>query len=291
MIDAAWPPLGAGVKADIINRYIGGSTPHVWTQAETDQMLRESGARGILPNFVRVPPTTRDPRVEAAWCVQWMQAHGQPTGTCIALDYETAVNNAYWTAFDDVIMAGGYRTLLYGTLRTVVQNVTPGGRRPSAGYWSAHWNNTPHICTNAGVTATQYGGDTTIGKPWDVSLVGDHVPIWGYEGGTMSAAGPEHWDAADVGRFRELLSSWLVGGTLADQGVNNVLDLPAAFVATQPLVQGIVQAVKTAGISVTVDLSQASPEQLDALAKGIAGHLAVMGQSYAGTIDLQPKPA
>jgi hypothetical protein len=283
MIDAAWPPLGTGVKADIVNRYIGGGTPHVWTQAETDQMLRESGARGILPNFVRVPPTTRDPRVEAAWCVQWALAHGQPTGTCIALDYETAVNNAYWTAFDDVVMAGGYRTLLYGTLRTVVQNVTPSGRRPSAGYWSAHWNNIPHICTNAGVTATQYGGDTTIGKPWDISLVGDRVPIWGYEGGIVSATGPEQWDDKDWAAWREHLSGWFAGSTLAQQGVSNVLDLPATFVATQPLVQGIAAAVKQALGGQPVTLTQAQLDEVKQALQSLEGSALVQ-------LAVSPKP-
>jgi Domain of unknown function (DUF1906) len=137
----------------------------------------------------------------------------------------------------------------------------------------------------------QYKNGVTLGNgtvDYDRAVVADWGQ-WNTTGGAMSAAGPEHWDTADVGRFRELLSSWLVGGTLADQGVNNVLDLPAAFVATQPLVQGIAQAVH--GITVTLDLSQASPEQLDALASAIAGHLAVKGVSYAGTIDLQPKPA
>jgi hypothetical protein len=272
MLDAAWPPLGAPVgHQDIVAFYIGGGTPHVWTASELDQMVKQTGAKGRLPIFVRVPPTTRDPSVEGAWCVKWAHDHGQPPGTCIALDYEMAVDNAYWTRFDDAVMAGGYRTLLYGTLSRVVLNVTSSGRRPSAGYWSAHWTNTPHICPNPGVTATQYGGDSTLNKPWDLSLVGDGVPIWGYEGAAMSAAGPEHWDAADVGRFRELLSSWLVGGTLADQGVNNVLDLPAAFVATQPLVQGIAQAVKQALGGQPVTLTQAQLDEVKQALQSLEG--------------------
>jgi hypothetical protein len=248
MIDAAWPPLGTGVKCDIINRYIGGGTPHVWTQSETDQMMQETGARGILPNFVRVPPTTRDPRAEAAWCVKWMQDHGQPRGTLIALDYETAVST-WQEEFDKIIVDGGYRMVLYGSRSTLFQN-----KRPSGGYWPAHWNNTPHLCPEAGVAMTQYGGDVTINKPWDISLVADSAPIWG---GPMSQWGPAAWDGEDWKAFwsqippskypetdralnlAELCGYWPSGGIKEFKNVYKILaDLPNVIVAKLPVTNG-----------------------------------------------------
>ncbi len=45
------------------------------------------------------------------------------------------------------------------------------------------------------------------------------------------------------------------------------------------------------GLKVTLDLSSATPEQLDQLAALIAGHVAIKGVSYQGTIQLDPTPA
>ncbi len=46
-----------------------------------------------------------------------------------------------------------------------------------------------------------------------------------------------------------------------------------------------------AGLKVALDLSSATPEQLDQLAALIAGHVAIKGVSYQGTIQLDPTPA
>jgi hypothetical protein len=47
----------------------------------------------------------------------------------------------------------------------------------------------------------------------------------------------------------------------------------------------------TSGLNVTLDLSAATSEQLDQLAALVAGHIAVKGVSYQGTVQLDPKPA
>ena len=181
MFDAAWPPEQPP-KVDVVNRYIGGETPHVWTQAETDMAVAKSGATYVLPNFVRVPPTSQDPAAEAEWCLRWLADHRVPQGCTLALDYETAIDNTYLGKFDARMVAGGYRVMVYGTRRTVLQN-----NKPSGGYWTAHWTNVAHICSDPGVVATQYGGDTTLGQPWDINLVDDSVPLWNVTGDDMSA--------------------------------------------------------------------------------------------------------
>ncbi len=170
MFDAAWPPANPP-RWEVAAGYIGGSTPHLWTDAE----WAATGTRWRLPIFVRVPPTTRKPADDAALAIRWLQAHNVPKGVCLALDYETAIDATYLQAFDTAIVAAGYRTLLYGTRRTVLQNP-----RPSGGYWDAQWTNEPHL--NAGSAATQYGGDTTLGQPYDASLVADSTPLWDTEG-------------------------------------------------------------------------------------------------------------
>jgi hypothetical protein len=177
MWDAAYPPANPPQAAAVAG-YIGGATPNIWSDAEWNVALSRSGARYRLPIFVRVPPTTRDPRVEARWCAQWAENHRQPHGTLICLDYETAINAAYVNAFDDVLVAAGYKCILYGSRNAVMQNP-----RPSGGYWTATWNNVPHIDT--GATITQYGGDVTLGQPYDLSLVADSAPLWDIQGGDM----------------------------------------------------------------------------------------------------------
>lgn len=61
--------------------------------------------------------------------------------------------------------------------------------------------------------------------------------------------------------------------------------------ARQDLAAGLsdISTKLAAGLQVTLDLSSASPEQLDQLAALIAGHVAIKGVGYAGTIDLSPK--
>src|SRR6266496_3504196 len=171
MFDSAFPPASPP-QVDAVAGYVGGGTPHIWSDAEWAASMQKSGARYKLPIFVRVPPTPRDPRAEARFCLDWAARHQQPKGTLIALDYETAVDATYLGAFDDVIVAGGYKCIVYGTRRTVLQNP-----RPSGGYWTATWNNIPHL--DAGATITQYGGDTTLGVPYDLNVVADSAPLWG----------------------------------------------------------------------------------------------------------------
>jgi hypothetical protein len=228
MFDAAWPP-NTPPKVDIVNRYIGGGTPHVWTQAETDTQVAKAGARYVLPNFVRVPPTSHDPKDDATWVVNWLRAHGVPKGVTHALDYETAIDAAYLRAYDQVIVAAGYRTMVYGSRNFVLQNP-----KPSGGYWTAHWNNTPHLCSDAGVTATQYGGDTTLGQPWDINLVADSVPLWDVTG--QEADMPLDVDDKKYldGKFAALMNAVTGTGTALKNIINAARDDVKATIVADP---------------------------------------------------------
>ena len=263
MWDAAFPPASPP-KWEVAAGYIGGETPHVWTDAE----WAATGTRWRLPIFVRVPPTTRDPRDDAARAITWLRAHDVPKGVCMCLDYETAIDATYLKAFDAAIAAAGWKVMVYGTRRTVLSNP-----RPSGGYWDAQWTNVPHL--NAGSAATQYGGDTTLGQPYDASLVADSTPLWDTEGGftVIDAETKTYLD----GKFKAL-------GETVGNGVRLILRGDATHLDN--LAQ--IRAELAAGQTVTLDLSSATPEQLDQLAALIAGHLAINGIGYEGTIKLTP---
>src|SRR6266545_4283956 len=164
MWDAAFPPASPP-PWEAVAGYIGGNTPHVWT----DQEWARQPARWRLPIFTR--STGGDPNTDAAQAVRWLRAHGVPPGVCVALDYETRIDPDYLRVFDWIIQQAGYLTLLYGTRRTVVQNP-----RPSGGYWVAEWTGTPHLYP--GSAATQWSGSGPFGGIYDPNLVADSTPLW-----------------------------------------------------------------------------------------------------------------
>lgn len=167
MYDASAPPAVAPAGMDAVAFYIGGDTPHVWTDAE----LARQGVRYRLPIWVRSNPVgLAEGTAEANQAVNWMRSHNQPKGTLVALDYETAVDDTYLAAFDRVVVSAGYLTTLYGSRSSVRQN-TP---RPSGGYWDADWTFTPHL--DPGSEETQYSDKGPDGT--DLSLVADNAPLW-----------------------------------------------------------------------------------------------------------------
>ena len=181
MYDASSPPTDPHL--DVCAFYIGGDTPHQWTDAE----ITGQSARWRLPIYVCDNPAQRNPTTDAAEAVAWLRAHHVPAGCALALDYEMAVNGAYVTAFDKAITAAGWTLLLYGSLSYVIQNP-----RPSAGYWTASWTGAPHL--DPGAAATQYIGDTQLGKPYDLSEVADSLVLWDTQSQHASAVtGTHNW--------------------------------------------------------------------------------------------------
>jgi hypothetical protein len=165
MYDASIPPPDP--HRDVCAGYIGGDTPHLWSDAE----WASQSARWRLPIYVCDNPGSRNAISDANAAIGWMSAHAVPRGSALALDYETAVDGAYAAAFDKAVVRAGYRTLLYGSLSTVTRNP-----RPSAGYWAADWTGAPHLVP--GTEATQYASDTMLGEPYDLSLVSDTLVLW-----------------------------------------------------------------------------------------------------------------
>lgn len=166
MYDAAWPP-GHPPAWPVVAGYLGGDTPHVWSAAEWDHQP----ARYRLPIWVRDNPGAASVSADSAAAVTACHKLGVPRGATIALDFETAVNAAYVTAFDHVLTAAGYGVMLYGSLSTVRQNPAP-----SRGYWVADWTGTPHLVS--GAAATQYAGSKAVGGAYDSSVIATTVPLW-----------------------------------------------------------------------------------------------------------------
>lgn len=163
MFDASNQPTPAMVKAfDAAAFYIGGDTPNIWTDAQIALMPN----RWFLPIFTRSQPQGFDPEAEAAFVVSWLSAHRWTPGACVALDFETAVNARYVNMFDAVIVQAGWKTLLYGSLSTVLQNP-----QPSGGYWVADWTGVEPASTQ--YAAEQYASDAMTGKPYDLSVLAD----------------------------------------------------------------------------------------------------------------------
>jgi hypothetical protein len=168
MYDAAYPPP-APPPWEVVAGYLGGDTPHSWSKAEWDSQP----ARYRLPIWVRSNPDGYDGAAEARTACTRAAAIGQPAGTTIGLDLETAIAPAYVSAFNSQAHALGYAVEEYGSSASIFKN--PG---TTAGIWDADWNapGDPHLDANA--TATQYANGTQLDQPWDASLIDDSVSLW-----------------------------------------------------------------------------------------------------------------
>lgn len=161
------PPAGFDVAAG----YIGGDTPHVWT----DKEWNAQPAPYRLPIFVR--DHGGDPTADAHETILWLESHRVPHGVCVALDFETRVDSGYVHVYDSIVSGHGYKVLLYGSLSTVTNNpMTSGGR------WIADWNDDPSLIP--GSPAHQYKNQ----EPYDFSVVDPNLPLWHV--GSAPAPGP-----------------------------------------------------------------------------------------------------
>jgi len=166
MYDAAYPPAHPPAW-EAVAAYIGGNTPHVWTDAEWEAQP----ARYRLPIYVRSNPEDHVAATDARQAIAWLRTHNVPRGCLLLLDLETAVDPQYVRAFDADVLAAGWKTCAYGSLSTIFHNP-----RPSGGYFVAHYTGTPHI--EPGSVATQYADDRMLGTDYDASLVADTAPLW-----------------------------------------------------------------------------------------------------------------
>ena len=154
MFDASTPPATAPAGYRAVAGYIGGDTPHVWTDAEWHRF------RGMrkLPIWVRSDPAN----VDAFAALQRLFELNIPRGVTIALDLETAVDFEYVRMFHRVMKWAGFFVWVYGSASTVFDN-------PHAdGYWVADYaGKGPFMYPHAMVKATQY----EAGATYDSSLV------------------------------------------------------------------------------------------------------------------------
>lgn len=165
MYDAVTPQNLNNTQYQVVAFYCGGDTPHVWTHAE----LTSTPQRYRLPIWVRSnPTTTAQARMDAYDFVSQLNYLGCPKGVTVALDYETAQNQAYLDAFCTAMWnAGQWEVMLYGSLDTVKANSSPTG-----GYWIADWDNLEDL--PAGSVAHQF-----INHPnYDASVISDSVVLW-----------------------------------------------------------------------------------------------------------------
>lgn len=255
MWDASIPPASPP-HWEATAGYIGGNTPHVWTDAE----WRRQTARWRLPIFVR--SHDGNPTEDAAEATAWLEAHNVPKGATLALDYETRIDAAYLAAFDQAVV--GWPVMVYGTRRTVLQNPEPSG-----GYWDAQWNNIPHL--NPGSAATQYGGDTTLGQPYDASLVADSTPLWDTQE-----------DDVTIDELRKELStigtpSRVALLSLMRRGVNSTIgaDDNDEWGKDSPARKGIAAVVGT--LPIELDLTKLTADQLVIIGQAVRNGLIVEG--------------
>jgi hypothetical protein len=200
-----WSSVPADPHLDVSAFYIGGDTPHVATASE----IASQSARWRLPIYTCDNPGSRNPTNDANSAVAWLRSHSVPLGCTLALDYELAVDASYLNAFDSVVVAAGYKTMVYGSLSYVTQNP-----RPSGGYWTADWTAAPHL--NSGAMATQYISDVQLNKSYDLSVVSDSLVLWDTQGVTLNwtdvISGPNDRPGGnsvsniltDIGRFRDV---------------------------------------------------------------------------------------
>ena len=90
MFDASSPPASAPHGYRAVAGYIGGDTPHVWTDAE----WRRFGSLRKLPIWVRSNPAQVDAEADSFAALERLFELKIPRGTTVALDLETALAEA-----------------------------------------------------------------------------------------------------------------------------------------------------------------------------------------------------
>lgn len=172
--DAAYPP-SSPPHADGVVVYLGGDTPHPWTDAE----VAAQHARYRLPVWVRSNPPGPGAAADVAGAVARLKALGAPKGTLVAWDMETAADAPYIRAVYALLKAAGYLLIVYGSQSAVLGNHVPDGL-----YWGADWTGTPHL--HSPDVMTQWVSFTG----YDVSLAEASLPFWDTAPHVLPPAGP-----------------------------------------------------------------------------------------------------
>ena len=162
--DAEFPPHPPPPGMDGVCYYLpGGDASRGWTRAD----LASQPARYRLPVFVRSDPGQASAVGDAHTALAQLRAFGQPDGTLVAWDSETAADAAYMRVVYSVIGGAGYRLIDYGSQSTVFGNDVPDGY-----YWGADWTGSPHL--HAGDKMTQWVNFSG----YDEDLAEATLPFW-----------------------------------------------------------------------------------------------------------------
>jgi hypothetical protein len=232
MVDSAFP-LGKpptrtpdGHTIEVVLLYVGGDTPHPWTNADIAAMP----FRYRWPCWVRSNPAgASEGTMEAGLFASWLHGHHVPMGTAVILDLETAVATAYVNAFNSALKLAGFKVTKYGSESTI-------------------WNNPP---TSGGTFVAQPGSDVltttgdTVARQYDflggldLSILKDQaaLPLWDTNPPDPPpphayAGQPTHVHAEKV-RWTNATLSWVGGANtqsvevyLADAGGKTIRKAP-----------------------------------------------------------------
>lgn len=174
--DSAWPLKqypktwnGQPIRGWAV--YVGGDTPHPWTDAEIAALKLVPWFEFIVPIWVRSNPTgSAQAQQDAAAQLAWSRRHGQPPQTVIELDFETAVEGAYAVTFDTDLQRGAELEMLYGSAATVTGNPAP-----SDGYNEADWTGVEPTALPPGVVGEQFYSQT-----YDLTAYAEAAHLWSF---------------------------------------------------------------------------------------------------------------
>jgi hypothetical protein len=150
--------------------YLGGNTPHVWTEA---QIVRQSNDYR-LPIWVYDPLriTVEDAQKDAEAAVKALTTLGYPTGKVVILDMETYVNGPYSEAFASALTAAGFKYAPYESEGIAGNHVDP-----DIGRWYAEWDNDPST-VEAGAFGKQYANPKLTDRAYDLSVLTSFEYLW-----------------------------------------------------------------------------------------------------------------
>lgn len=145
--------------------YMGGQTPHPWSDAE----IASIKSRFALPLWVHTEVTTPAEHV-ADDMLTWLHDHRWTRGTTVGLDTESVKMGAWLSELDSYIRAAGYKLMDYQSKGAIPDNPdTDGGR------FVADWTGIPHLYP--GSKATQYAPASSTGLQWDSDIIDSTVPL------------------------------------------------------------------------------------------------------------------
>lgn len=219
--DAAYPPGTPPAGDTVVLGYLGGDTPHAWTKGEWDTQP----ARYRIGIWTRSNPTgSGQGNAEGIAAAAAWQALGATPGSLIGLDFETAINGPYVTAFDAAVTAAGFKVALYGSTSTLFQNP-----KPSGGYWPADLTGIPHLYP--GTLLTQYAFESA----WDDDTISAAAVLWD----TAAISGDDNmaWTQDDINALvdalvpavRDAILNRQLGRQGADETGNTTLGGMAAW--------------------------------------------------------------